>query len=230
MIVMAKRKKSSSKFLTADEELRLIALAQAGDESARNELIERHYRFIWKATARHLSRQRMFTPEEMVGEAVIGYMRAIEKFDLERGIRLNTYADYWIRNHLQTVVGAGRHAVTVPKYIQRGGVECIRGEQTRSAAAAAVSPAVYLSHMVDDSGQPQELPQPERHDDNLPFTPTELHAAIRRLPKQAQNVVCKRMSGRTFAEIGIECDISRSQAQAVYMKSLARLGQLLINR
>ena len=222
------RKKSSSKFLSFDEELRLIALAQSGDVAARNTLIEKHYAFIWRATARHLSRQRMFTVEELIGEAVIGYIRAIQKFDATRQIRLNTYADYWIRNHLQCAVASGRHAVSVPIYIQRNGPGAARSEECKAAAANATRSPAYLSTLIDDEGRPIDLPQREREDGGLPFTSEELHAAIARLGKSAREVVYRRMSGRTYAESGVEMGMAASDAHRLYQASAPKIGRLLL--
>ena len=224
---MARRRKSSSKFLSVSEELRLIKAAQDGDDDARNTLVTKHLAFIRKSTSRHLSRQKMFTVEEMLGEAVIGYMRAIERFDPSRKIRLNTYADYWIRNHLQYSIAAARHPVTIPGYIQRGGPGAACSDEAKAAATAATNTPAYLSALVDDSGRAMDIPQREAEEIDLPFTPDELHDAIAKLNDTEREIVYGRMDGRTWPEIAVKLGFSFQRAQQIHIVAAAKIARIL---
>lgn len=84
----------ASDILSAEEEARLLKLSHAGDLVARNELIERNVRLMVKLAKRY---GNAVDVDDMVGEATIAIIRAIEKFDASKAGKLSTYATWWIR-------------------------------------------------------------------------------------------------------------------------------------
>lgn len=98
--------------LTLDEEVELTQRAKAGDEIAKQQLIQSNLRFVI-SVAKSFVHQG--TPlEDLIMEGNIGLMTAIDKFDPTRGFKLSTYAVWWIRQAiLQSLAEKGR-AVRMP--------------------------------------------------------------------------------------------------------------------
>ncbi|MGF1465421.1 MAG: sigma-70 family RNA polymerase sigma factor [Sandaracinaceae bacterium] len=82
--------------LAAEEERALIRCAQAGDEEARRRVVESQLPMVLRCARAH-SRYRV-PLAELVSEGTLGVLEALDRFEVERGLRFATYASTWIRN------------------------------------------------------------------------------------------------------------------------------------
>jgi len=88
-----------SQLLTAEEERELARKVQKGDMAARARMIESNLRLVVKISRRYLNRGLPLL--DLIEEGNLGLIRAVEKFDPERGFRFSTYATWWIRQAVE---------------------------------------------------------------------------------------------------------------------------------
>ena len=103
---------------TKEECDKLFEEMSNGSEDARKELIERHIRLVASIALKF--RQTNVQMEDIMAEGIQGLVVAMDKFDHTRGIKLSTYAAWWIRQRIQRLIGKMSGAVAVPHDVSQG--------------------------------------------------------------------------------------------------------------
>jgi RNA polymerase primary sigma factor len=105
----------TGRLLTHAEEKDLSKRAKAGDRRARQRLIEKNLRLVVSVAKKY---RRYGLPfEDLIQEGNIGLMKAVEKFDPERGFRFSTYATWWIRQAVQRAMADKGRTIRVPVHM-----------------------------------------------------------------------------------------------------------------
>ncbi|MCG6862727.1 MAG: RNA polymerase sigma factor RpoS [Chromatiaceae bacterium] len=104
-----------SKLLTAEEEVSFARLAQGGDNAARQRMIVSNLRLVVKIARRYLNRGLPLL--DLIEEGNLGLIRAVEKFDPERGFRFSTYATWWIRQTIERAIMNQTRTVRLPIHV-----------------------------------------------------------------------------------------------------------------
>ena len=101
--------------LTAAEEIELAALIKAGDEAAREKMINANLRLVVKIARDY---EGFGLPlSDLINEGNIGLMKAVERFDPAKGGKLSTYASWWIKQSVKRALGNQSKTIRLPLHL-----------------------------------------------------------------------------------------------------------------
>ena len=134
------------KLLTHQEEIDLSKRAKKGDKAARKRLIEKNLRLVVSIAKK--SRGRGLSFEDLIQEGNIGLMKAVEKFDSDRGFRFSTYATWWIRQTIQRAIAEKGRTIRIPVHM---------GEKMRKMARTYNELSIELARAPSDETVAERL-------------------------------------------------------------------------
>jgi RNA polymerase primary sigma factor len=103
------------KLLTHGQAIKLFKAAKRGDEKARKRLIEKNLRLVISIANRYRGYGLPF--KDLIQEGNIGLMKAVEKFDPDRGYRFSSYAIWWIRVAVTRAIADHARTVRLPSHV-----------------------------------------------------------------------------------------------------------------
>ncbi|WP_309684542.1 sigma-70 family RNA polymerase sigma factor [Armatimonas sp.] len=203
----------SSRLLTAPEEVSLAHRVARGDQSAKDILIESNLRLVISVARRYSVPGVALA--DLIQEGTIGLIRAVEKYDPDRGFRFSTYATWWIRRSIaRAVINQGR-TIRIPVYVAdmihkisrtTGSLrqELAREPSLEEIAAAVAMPPERVDEILRAASEPLSLEAPigDRESSQLgdflqaQSTPTPSDVAMNLIRREELEGVLSQLSDR----------------------------------
>jgi RNA polymerase nonessential primary-like sigma factor len=134
--------------LSAEEERALGRRVQKGDEAARQRMIEANLRLVVMLARRYAGRG--LPMEDLIAEGNLGLIRAVEKYDPEKGFRFSTYAAWWIRQAVERGLMLQGRLVRLPVHVTKSVASCRRAA---SRLTQGLGREPTIEEIADDTGR-----------------------------------------------------------------------------
>ena len=138
--------------LTSDEEIDLIYRARAGDARAKERVVAAHIGFLMRKAKRY-ARLKVLPIDDLFQEGCMGFQRAVERFNPDRGARLATYASKIVDGAMLDALDKKAVMRTVPHHIRRMLNRYREGNENQAAHRRGTGSTIAARHISISIGR-----------------------------------------------------------------------------
>ena len=232
--------------LDTDAELEIAKKMAEGDEQAKTMLIEANLRLVVSIAKSYVGKGMFFL--DLIQEGNLGLMKAVEKFDYNKGFKFSTYATWWIRQAITRAIADQARTIRIPVHMvetihkvsryQRQLLQELGHEATAEEVAEKIGMSAdkvreimkigeeedsHLGDFIpdDDSPAPQEAA-------SFAMLREQLSEVLHTLTPREEHVLKLRYGlddgrPRTLEEVGKEFNITRERIRQIEAKALRKL-------
>ena len=227
----------SHRLLSAGEEERLLRAAKAGDQDARDQVILCNVRLASHVAKRY--RDQGLEWYDLMSEALIGLIRAVERFDPEHRVRFSTCAYWWIRQQVVRAVNDQSRTIRVSGHARQSVQRQNRGESLTACQRERAKDALRacgIRSLEDPSAENgtmlrDTLPARVSAPVLVPPAPEDwqrVAQAIRKLDKRSRQILTLRYwYGWTLRQVSERVGVSRERIRQIQREAEARLREWL---